>query len=124
PKLHPTAGAVCVGARRMLVAFNVILFDIDMVGARALARSIRESSAGLRGVQALAFELPGSRVQLSMNLFRIDETSPSDAIAELVLDVELAGLLGAAARGLRAAVSSASEAVYRARIEALDARLV
>ena len=67
----------------MLVAFNVILFDIDMVGARALARSIRESSAGLRGVQALAFELPGSRVQLSMNLFRIDETSPSDAIAEL-----------------------------------------
>ena len=41
-----------------------------------------------------------------------------------VLDVELAGLLGAAARGLRAAVSSASEAVYRARIEALDARLV
>src|SRR5207253_7679081 len=83
PDLHLTAGAVCVGARRTLVAFNVTLFDIDLVGARALARSIRESSAGLRGVQALAFELPGSRVQLSMNLFRIDETTPSDVIAEL-----------------------------------------
>ena len=80
---HPTAGAVCIGARRALVAFNVILYDVDMVGARALARSIRESSAGLRGVQALAFELPGNRVQLSMNLFRVDETRPADVIGEL-----------------------------------------
>src|SRR5205814_1866944 len=55
----------------------------DLVGARALARSMRETSAGLRGVQALAFELPGRRVQLSMNLFRVDETGPADVIAEL-----------------------------------------
>src|SRR5207247_1120531 len=83
PDLHSKAGAVCVGARRMLVAFNVILFDVDLVAARALARTIRESSAGLRGVQALAFELSGRRVQLSMNLFRVDETAPADVIAEL-----------------------------------------
>lgn len=83
PDLHPTAGAVCIGARRPLVAFNVILYDIDLVAARALARSIRESGAGLRGVQALAFRLPADRLQLSMNLFRIDETGPADVIAEL-----------------------------------------
>jgi glutamate formiminotransferase / 5-formyltetrahydrofolate cyclo-ligase len=83
PDPHPTAGALCIGARRALVAFNVLLFEMDLVGARALARSIRESAAGLRGVQALAFELPGQRVQLSMNLFRIDETTPSDVITEL-----------------------------------------
>ena len=83
PDLHPTAGAVSIGARRTLVAFNVILYDTDLVAARALARAIRESGAGLRGVQALAFELPGSRVQLSMNLFRVDETTPSAVIAEL-----------------------------------------
>jgi hypothetical protein len=83
PHLHPTAGAICIGARRALVAFNVILYDTDLVAARAVARSIRESAAGLRGVQALAFELPGNRVQLSMNLFRIDETAPSDVLAEL-----------------------------------------
>jgi len=83
PELHPTAGAVCIGARPPLVAFNVVLFDTDIVGARALARSIRESGAGLRGVQALAFPLSGARVQLSMNLFRVDETSPADVIAEL-----------------------------------------
>jgi glutamate formiminotransferase len=83
PEQHPTAGAVSVGARPSLVAFNVILHDYDLVGARALARSIRESGAGLRGVQALAFQLSAGRVQLSMNLFRLDETAPADVIAEL-----------------------------------------
>jgi glutamate formiminotransferase len=83
PDPHPTAGAACIGARRALVAFNVILFDFDLIAARALARAIRETRAGLRGVQALAFELPGNRVQLSMNLFRVEETTPSDVIAEL-----------------------------------------
>ncbi len=218
--IHATAGAVCVGARPLLVAFNVILYETDLVAARALARTIRESAAGLRGVQALAFELPGNRVQLSMNLFRTDETTPSDVVAELrrrgvsmggeqvvglcpavaaslaadgrllegrlasaaaadgarrcrkrggdeldslsvrlereaaglatlaadqdavlagaeraaalievlraaqVLDPELEAMLRVAARGLRAAVSEATAAVYRARIDALDARLV
>jgi glutamate formiminotransferase len=81
---HPSAGAVCVGARPALVAFNVILFETDMVAARAVARSIRETSAGLRGVQALAFRLSDDRVQLSMNLFRPHETVPADVVAELV----------------------------------------
>jgi len=102
---HPTAGAVCIGARHLLVAFNVILYELDLVAARALARSIRESAAGLRGVQALAFELPGQRVQLSMNLFRLDETTPADVIGELhrrgvaMGAEELVGLCPAVAAG-------------------------
>jgi glutamate formiminotransferase / 5-formyltetrahydrofolate cyclo-ligase len=83
PGLHPTAGAVCVGARLTLVAFNVLLPGLDVAQARALARSLRESHAGMRGVQALVFELPGGRVQLSMNLFRVDETPPAAVVAEL-----------------------------------------
>jgi glutamate formiminotransferase len=83
PNLHPTFGAVCVGARRMLIAFNVMLEGLGVPEARALARSIRESSGGMRGVMALVFELPGGRIQLSMNLFRIDETSPQDVVDEL-----------------------------------------
>lgn len=83
PDLHPTAGAVCVGARRLLVAFNVLLPHASPSEARALARSLRESAGGLRGVQALMFELPGGRVQLSMNLFRTDETTPGAVVAEL-----------------------------------------
>jgi glutamate formiminotransferase len=83
PSLHPTAGAACVGARGALVAFNVMLPSMDMRAARALARSLRESDGGMRGVQALAFELPGGRVQLSMNLFRLEEATPGAVVAEL-----------------------------------------
>ena len=90
PELHPSAGAVCVGARPLLVAFNVLLPGLELRAARALARSLRESAGGMRGVQALVFELPRGvvaareRVQLSLNLFRLDETPPSAVIAELV----------------------------------------
>jgi glutamate formiminotransferase len=84
PDLHPTAGAVSVGARLTLVAFNVLLPGMSLAGGAALARSLRESRAGMRGVQALVFELSGGRVQLSMNLFRVDETPPAAVVAELV----------------------------------------
>ncbi len=83
PALHPSAGAVCVGAREKLVAFNVILRGVDATAARALARSLRESAGGMRGVQALTFELPRGRVQLSMNLVRLEETPPAAVVAEL-----------------------------------------
>jgi len=83
PDLHPTAGAVCVGARAKLVAFNVIVRGIGFDAARALARSLRESGGGMRGVHALVFELIDGRVQLSMNLFRLEETAPAAVIAEL-----------------------------------------
>src|SRR5260370_15769719 len=73
PEHHPTAGAVSVGARLALVAFNVLLAGMSMVEAGALARSLRESPAGMLGVQALAFPLPGGRVQRSMDLFRVDD---------------------------------------------------
>ncbi len=82
-ELHPSAGAVCIGARHPLVAFNVILRGFHLLEARALARSLRESGGGLRGVQALVFELGDRRIQLSMNLFRLEETPPSAVIAEL-----------------------------------------
>src|SRR3984893_35403 len=83
PQPHPSAGAVCVGARKPLVAFNLLLPATDIAAARLLARQLRESACGLRGVQALAFELSGGRVQLAMNLFRLDETPPSAVVAEL-----------------------------------------
>ena len=65
------------------MAFNVLLPDVDLGTARLLARALRESGGGMRGVQALVFELPGGVVQLSMNLFRLDETTPGAVVAEL-----------------------------------------
>jgi len=83
PEPHPTAGAACVGARQKLIAFNVLLPDADLPSARELARTLRESAGGMRGVQALAFQLPSGAVQLSMNLFRLEETTPAKVLAEL-----------------------------------------
>ena len=119
PELHPSAGAVCVGARRLLVAFNVLLPRATVTEARQLARSLRESAGGMRGVQALVFELPGERVQLSMNLFRVDETPPAVVVEELrrrgveVGEQQLVGLCPAAA-----ASQAASGRILEARIGA------
>jgi len=109
PELHPRAGAVCVGARGLLVAFNVLLEDMTHGAARALASAIRERASGMRGVQALVFELPGGRLQLSMNLFRVDETAPEAVVDELlrrgvkVGEQQIVGLCPAAAANEAAA---------------------
>jgi glutamate formiminotransferase len=71
---HPTAGAVAVGARSLLIAYNVELLTPDRAAAQAIARRIRGSSGGLPHVKALGFELSNpSRAQVSMNLtdFRV-----------------------------------------------------
>jgi glutamate formiminotransferase len=123
PKLHPTAGAVCVGARLRLVAFNVLLPEMDVAQARALARSLRESEGGMRGVQAMVFVLPRGRVQLSMNLFRVEETPPDAVLAELARrgvmlgEPQLVGLCPAIAAG-----EVARGRVLEARLAASAAR--
>ena len=123
PDLHPTAGAVCVGARMSLVAFNVLLPNTTIGEARRVARSLRESAGGLRGVQALVFELPVGRLQLSMNLFRVDEFPPEAVIEELrrrgvhVGDQQVVGLCPAVAAG-----KAASGRILEARIGGAVAR--
>jgi glutamate formiminotransferase/glutamate formiminotransferase/formiminotetrahydrofolate cyclodeaminase len=69
PELHPTAGAVVVGARRFLIAFNVNLDTADLEAARRITRAVRESSGGLRCVKALGLRLASRGTsQVSMNL--------------------------------------------------------
>ncbi len=75
-KLHPTGGAMAVGSRDFLIAVNVDL-EVDEVDvARDIASSIRESSGGLPGVQALGMELSRQdRIMVSMNLTDYEKTS-------------------------------------------------
>lgn len=69
PAPHPSAGFCCVGARDLLVAYNLVLNTGSSQNARSLAGSLRASSpSGLPGVQALAFPLASGRQQLSLNL--------------------------------------------------------
>jgi glutamate formiminotransferase/formiminotetrahydrofolate cyclodeaminase len=74
-KIHPTAGATAVGARRFLVAFNANLNTGDVRVAKAVAASIREQSGGLKNVRALGFSIEGGRrAQVSMNLVNTEAT--------------------------------------------------
>lgn len=75
PRLHPTAGAVAVGARPFLVAFNVNLNSNDLAIAKAIANKVREARGGLKHVKALGMKLDDRGiVQVSMNLTNCDET--------------------------------------------------
>jgi glutamate formiminotransferase / 5-formyltetrahydrofolate cyclo-ligase len=68
-RMHPTAGAMVVGARPFLIAFNIELDSTDLRLAQRIAREIRESSGGLPAVQAKGFMLTDPpRAQVSMNL--------------------------------------------------------
>lgn len=73
---HPTAGAVAVGARGPLVAFNVNLMTDDIETARSIVRSIRSGKAGFEGVRAIAVPLASKGMtQVSMNITKPDLAS-------------------------------------------------
>jgi glutamate formiminotransferase len=83
--LHPSGGAVLIGARPPLVAFNVDLATDDLEVARAIAGVVRESGGGFSGVRALGLALPRSgRVQVSMNV----EDWQASPLHELVARIE------------------------------------
>ncbi len=76
---HPTAGATCVGARRILLAWNVFVEGVTVEQARAVASTIRERDGGFSGLRALGLYLErGDRIQISMNLEDPARTSPLD----------------------------------------------
>jgi len=75
PALHPSAGACIIGARKILIAFNINLATGDVAIARAIARKIRASSGGMPFVKALGLPLAGrGLVQVSMNLTDFEQT--------------------------------------------------
>jgi glutamate formiminotransferase len=96
PGLHPTAGATAVGAREVLIAYNVELADADLALARRIASAVRERDGGLPAVRAMGVPLahrgrggpgdrqggpPDDRVQVSMNLLDWRSTPPAAAYA-------------------------------------------
>jgi glutamate formiminotransferase / 5-formyltetrahydrofolate cyclo-ligase len=87
PRMHPRGGAVAVGARKPLIAFNVNLATDDEAVAKRIAHAIRESSGGLPGVQAMGvlLENPGEPryAQVSMNLVDWQRTGISRVVREI-----------------------------------------
>lgn len=93
---HPSAGAIAIGARDVLIAFNVELATEDLAVAQAIAGRIRERGGGLRTLRALGFARGPGRVQVSLNVTNYTAT-PLYRIVELIRNlaarygVEVAG---------------------------------
>jgi formiminotetrahydrofolate cyclodeaminase len=82
PRVHPTAGATVVGARKPLVAYNIFLNSPDVSIARKIAKAVRFSSGGLRYVKSAGFLVRGM-AQVSMNLTDFEQT-PIHRVFEFV----------------------------------------
>jgi glutamate formiminotransferase len=88
--LDAGAGAVLIGARPLLVAFNLELRTGSLADAQAIAAAVRGSNGGMPGVQALGLELPGSgRIQVSLNVIDVD-SAPLAAVVERVREEAVA----------------------------------
>jgi glutamate formiminotransferase len=120
--LHPTAGAVAVGARRVLIAWNIQLASEDLEKAEWIAENVRESGRGLTGVRALGLPLASKGMtQVSMNLTNYEVTPPHVVMQKVEMLAKVAGveISGSELIGLipRAALELAEEAEVDLRIE-------
>ena len=82
PRVHPTAGATVVGARKFLVAYNVFLSTPDVDIAKKIAKAVRFSTGGMRFVKGAGFLVRG-QAQVSMNLTDFEQT-PVHRVFEMV----------------------------------------
>ena len=124
PRPHPSAGAVAVGARLPLVAYNLWLAEPDLPRARALARQLRGPA-----VRALGLAV-GDQVQVSMNLIDPLQVGPDQVYDRVVAEVGVARaeLVGLIPRAVLSAIDPARHAVLglsadgtiEARLEARD----
>ena len=103
-RLHPTAGATVVGARKFLIAYNINLNTPDVKVAKEIAKKIRFSSGGMPCVKAMGVELKARNLaQVSINLtdfertsiFRVFETVKSEATQRgiAIVGSEVVGLI-------------------------------
>ena len=93
PVVHETAGAIAVGARPFLIAFNVVLRTDDITIARRIAKTIRARGGGLPFVKALGFRLATrSCVQVSLNLVNYEVTGMDAAYNAIKREADALGI--------------------------------
>jgi glutamate formiminotransferase / formiminotetrahydrofolate cyclodeaminase len=93
PRLHRSAGAIVIGARPPLIAFNVNLRSQNMEIARSIAKTVRQSNGGLPHVKAIGVELASrGMVQVSMNLTDYEVTPVQSAFQAVKTEAEKHGI--------------------------------
>ncbi len=119
------AGAVAVGARKLLIAFNVYFSGRDEEAAKAVARAVRESSGGLPAVRAIGFDVPERGcVTVSMNLVDWEVTGVRAAFDAVSAEAADRGLhvVSSEIVGLVPRAALAEEDVEHLRLEGFDAK--
>ena len=117
---HVSAGAIAIGARPLLLAFNVELDSADLALARSIARRLRERDGGLKTLKALGLRLAPDIVQVSFNLTDVDAI-PLYRVRELVrlcaqrhgVKLRRSELIGLAPRRAVARTAAAYQAAER-----------
>jgi glutamate formiminotransferase len=108
PRLHPTAGATIIGARKFLIAFNVNLGTSDLDIARQIARTVRASSGGFCHVKGIGLSLKNRGLtQVSMNIVDYEKNALYRVMEQIrmeakqwgvpIVETEIYGMVPAAA---------------------------
>ena len=125
-ELDERSGAVLVGARRPLIAFNVNLRG-DLASASAIAAAVRERDGGFPGVRALGLDLPrAGHVQVSMNIEDWEAAALHHVLARVESEAAALGaeVLGSELVGLMPGGAAAAAAGAALRIDGFDASRV
>lgn len=92
-RVHETAGAIAIGARPFLIAFNINLGTADVLIARKIARAVRARGGGLPFIKALGFELSTRELaQVSMNIVNYEVTGVAAAYEAVRREAAAAGV--------------------------------
>ncbi|HXK13424.1 MAG TPA: glutamate formimidoyltransferase [Gaiellaceae bacterium] len=121
-QLHESAGAVILGARLPLIAFNVNLRG-SLDAARQVAAVVREKGGGFPGVRALGLDLPrAGLVQVSMNVEDWEAAALHDIVARIEQEAQARGaeVVGSELVGLMPAGAAAAAAGAMLRIDGFD----
>ena len=122
-RLHPTAGAVLLGVRRPLIAFNVNLRADSVEVAREIASLVRERDGGFPGVRALGLDLPrAGLVQVSMNVTDWEAAALHEIVDRVAAEAEARGaeVVGSELVGLMPAGAAVEAAGAVLRIDGFD----
>jgi glutamate formiminotransferase len=125
-RIEERSGAVLVGARRPLIAFNVNLRG-ELEAAREIAAAVRERDGGFPGVRALGLELPrAGLVQVSMNVEDWEAAALHDLLAAIEREASARGakVVGSELVGLMPGGAAAAAAGAALRIDGFDASRV
>ena len=127
PRLHPSAGATVIGARKFLIAFNVNLGTADLKVAQEIAKTVRASSGGLCHVKGIGLALEDRGItQVSMNIVDYEKNALYRVVELIRMEAKRWGvpLVETEVYGMVPAAALLDSAAYYLQIAGFDPKQV